>query len=143
MTPRGVLPPAAAIKCTRGVAIPMQSGSLRAGGIVLLVGAIIQVLTALAVAVLVLLMGRVDMPPGIPAGLVQVAYAVLAGLLAIGAGVAFWAYADHRKGRVRPAWIKGLVASLLPPVQVVTLLGAVLCFASPEAQAARSPGAQD
>ena len=44
---------------------------------------------------------------------------------------------EGRAGDAHGAWVKGLVSSLLPPLHVVNLIGAILCLVIPEGEAAK------
>lgn len=63
---------------------------------------------------------------------------VLAVLLAAGAVLTFMAWSKARAGQFHGAFVLGLVGALLPPVQLVTLAGAILVRLSPEAQSGNS-----
>ncbi|MEK6974785.1 MAG: hypothetical protein AABY18_00420 [Candidatus Thermoplasmatota archaeon] len=56
--------------------------------------------------------------------------------LGVGALFAFLAYGKAKRGDAHGAWVQGLVTSLLPPPQVVSLLGAIFCKVSHEGEAA-------
>jgi hypothetical protein len=119
------------------VVTPGRSGLLRAGEILLLVGAFLQ----LAYAVLMLGFGvmvgwvRDAQAAGsvtpFPSWFVPL-YFVLGALGLAGCVLTFLAYRAVGRGEPRHAFMLGLAGSLLPPVQVVPLLGAILCKVSPE-----------
>lgn len=111
-----------------------ESGMKKAGTILLLVGAIVSLVGVLfLVAILGLLRiltgneGTDEMFLGI--GLV---YGILALLMVASSILGFLAYGKARRGDLHGAWILGLVSSLLPPVQAITLIGAILCMVCPE-----------
>lgn len=117
-----------------------QSGLFRAGEILLLVGAILAAAGAAFFLVLGVAMGFLQLGDAFgraepPFVWFVAAYFGIAVLTGVGAIVGFLAYGQARRGDARGAWIRGLVASLLPPVQVVLLVGAILCLTSPEGQA--------
>jgi hypothetical protein len=78
---------------------------------------------------------------GFPFGWISLVYAGL-GLLTAGSAVlGFMAYGRAKAGDARGAWVRGLVAALLPPLQVVPLVGALLCLLCPEGEAQGRPRA--
>lgn len=118
------------------------SGMLKAGTIILLVGAILHAFGSfvlLLMGSLMLALGRSFLGGGrggaFPFAIVGTLYLVLGVLLAAGAIVGFAAWGRAKAGDARGGWVRGLVASLLPPVQLVTLVGAILCLVSPEGEA--------
>lgn len=100
----------------------------RAGVTLLLIGAIVQLVVGLLVLVLGLYFS------GLLGGTVNPDRQVLAwvfigvGALSLAGGeVGLRAFRAGRIGRLQDAWIRGLVASLLPPIALITLVGAILC----------------
>jgi hypothetical protein len=64
-------------------------------------------------------------------------FAVLGLLVGAGSVLAFLAHGRAKAGDPQGAFVRGLVGALLPPVQAVTLIGAILCKVSPEGEAHR------
>lgn len=116
------------------------SGMFKAGKILLLVGAILHAVFAVLLIVMSVLMlslsGALGDDTAFPM-VVAVVYLVGGILLAVGSVFGFVAYRRAKSGHAHSAWVNGLVASLLPPLQVVTLLGAIFCLVSPEGEAAQ------
>ena len=118
------------------------SGLLNAGTILLLIGAIVQSVGAFFLLLYGTLFGtalrrameRNGNTNSFPATFLMIVFLCLGLLLAAGAVLAFLAHARARAGNANSAFVRGLIAALLPPVQIVTLIGAILCKASPEAQ---------
>ena len=110
----------------------------------LLVGAILAAfgtvfLVAAGIVILTLdreLMG--DNEAYFPGTFIGAIYLGLAGLSAIGCVFGFLAYARAQDGDWHGAWVFGLVSALVPPLQVVPLLGAIFCLVSPEGEAAKA-----
>lgn len=118
------------------------SGMFKAGTVLLLIGAILQALGAvflLGVGAMLLGTQALQSPDDNVAERTFLGffYAVFGGVLAVGAIFGFIAQGRAKKGNAHSAWINGLVASLLPPLQAVTLIGAILCRVSPEGAAAQ------
>lgn len=117
------------------------SSLLKAGGILLLVGAILATVGAALLLVVSAFMfaigenylGEEDQAT-FPFAVVGGVYVVLGILLAVGAVLGYQAWGRAKAGDARAAWMRGLVASLLPPLQVVSLVGAILCLVSPEGE---------
>ena len=116
------------------------SGMYKAGTILLLVGAILHAIGTLALAglgiVYIMLEGADGGGPRLFAFMGYV-YLGLAALTAVGTVFGFLAHAKASRGDAHGGWVNGLVASLLPPLQVITLLGAIFCLVSPEGEAAK------
>jgi uncharacterized membrane protein len=118
------------------------SGLLKAGKILLLVGAIVQVVgvffVVMAMTGLSLFLNGAGDDAGFPGPLFLLLYGGMGVLLLAGAILGFigWRKAEH--GDLHNAWILGLVGSLLPPVQVVMLIGAILVLVSPEHEARKA-----
>lgn len=115
-----------------------RSGLFQAGTILLLVGAIMSVFGALMMIAFVVGFGMffAALEPevgGLPEWM-SVFYGAMALLMAGGAAAGFAAFAKARQGDAAMAFTFGLVCALLPPLQVVPLIGAILCKVSPEAQ---------
>lgn len=120
-----------------------RSGLAQAGGILLLIGAILAALSVflmLGMFAMMTWMGNTfaDEPGmmGFP-GFMAWMYLGFGVLSVGGAIVGFIAWSRQREGDLRGAGILGIVASLLPPVQTLILVGAILCMVSPEAQRAK------
>ncbi|MEA3137305.1 MAG: hypothetical protein QOC71_1586 [Thermoplasmata archaeon] len=119
------------------------SALLRTGGWMLLAGAILSAVGAVAslVAVTMQLAGFAAMAPA-GTRLPVLAFAIVGGVgLAFAAGtvlgVVGWRQA--RLGRAQPAAGWGLASGLLPPFNPLLVLGALLCYGSPESQQASAP----
>ena len=128
-----------------------NTGLLRAGEILLLVGSILHAISA-AILVLsgILLFGfgassSSGEQPVIDVlaflGPIRIAYTVLGIVSLGGAIVGFMAYGRARSGDAGAAFAFGLTSALLPPLAIVQLIGAILCKVSPEgtAQATGAP----
>lgn len=120
-----------------------QSGLAKAGRILLLVGAILAVVGGAALVVLgavFLVLGDLEGDAGafVPGRLIGAVYFVLGILQGVGAIFGFLAHGRARRGDWHGAWVFGLVAALVPPLQVVPLLGAIFCLVSPEGDATKS-----
>jgi hypothetical protein len=118
-----------------------RSGLLKAGTILLLVGGILRAVGA----VLIVLYGTVvsavfdalakrnaaaaSLPP-----YVAVLFLVLGVLVGVGSLFSLLGYGRAKAGDPHSAFVRGLVGALLPPVQVVSLVGAILCKVSPEGE---------
>jgi hypothetical protein len=124
------------------------SGLFKAGRILLLIGAILHPIGSfflVVVGALMLVIGVNVFGDGkatFPFAVIGTVYLILGIVLAIGAVFGYLAHASAKAGQAHRAWVRGLVSSLLPPLQVVTLVGAILCMVSPEGEAqkrAQSP----
>lgn len=119
----------------------MQSGMLKAGTVLLLVGAILHAVGAFfltAAGLLFLLIDKTFLGDGeatFPATFVGALYLFLGLVMVVGSFFGFSAWRQSQGGQLHSAWVRGLVASLLPPLQVVTLLGAIFVLVSPEHEA--------
>lgn len=117
---------------------PQRSGLFKAGEIMLLIGAILHTVGAgmlLVGGAILLLVGRALRDSAFPTAVVGTVYLVAGVLLAIGSFFAWSAWKRAKAGDAHTAWVRGLVASLLPPLQVVSLVAAILCKVSPEGEA--------
>lgn len=136
-------------------AYPGPSGLLKAARILLLVGAILAAVGAFLVLAMSLVLGavfaEVEDPAeeaGAPAGAIfgfLLGFYGLFGVLSLaGSACGFVAWRKAERGDLSPAFVWGLVASLLPPVNIILLLGAIFCKTCPEAdaqaRAAAGPG---
>lgn len=120
------------------------SGLLKAGTILVLVGGILSAIGALFItlAAIVLLAVGNNLLGGesdatFPATVVGSIYLGLGVLLAVGSVFGFLGYQAAKRGDVHAGWVKGLVCALLPPLQAIPLIGAILLLASPEHEATR------
>jgi hypothetical protein len=111
----------------------------KAGTILLLVGGILHVIGAVGlVAFSALYFGLGSMfDDSAVMTVIGVVYVVLGLVAGVGAVFAFLAHGKATRGDAHGAWVNGLVAALLPPLQLVTLLGAIFCLVSPEGEAAK------
>jgi hypothetical protein len=110
---------------------------LKAGTILLLVGAILHLVAAVVVLLFALFFLFLGWTVGADDGaIVPVVMGILyflgGVLLAAGGFFGMSAWKRATAGQLHRAWIHGLVASLLPTVQLVTLLGAIFILVSPE-----------
>ncbi len=131
-----------------------NTGLLRAGEILLLVGSILHVISATILVLSgILLFGfGASNPSGEQPvldvlaflGPIRIAYTILGVLSLGGAIVGFMAYGRARSGDAAGAVVFGLTSALLPPLAIVQLIGAILCKVSPEgtAQATGVPPAR-
>jgi MFS family permease len=120
------------------------SGLATAGRILLLVGAIMSLLGAcflLGLITLLQLLGE-RAPPANGTGqelqVMGLVYGILALVLVVGAVFGYLAYRFASRGQWRQAWTYGFVAALVPPLQLIPLLGAIFCLVSPEGEQARN-----
>jgi hypothetical protein len=125
------------------VAAASPSGLLKAGTILLLIGAILGAVGAvfLAIAAIVLMSLGDNLVGGetdstFPATIVGVIYLVLAVLIAVGSFCGFKGWRLASSGNASAAFGWGLAGALLPPVQLLPLIGAILVKVSPEGEAA-------
>lgn len=127
-----------------------ESGMLKAGKVLLLIGAILQALGSafflLFGLVLFPLLVQVaedypssNPPPTEAFALMQIIYTVVGVVAAGGAVVSFLAYGKANRGDLRMGFIMGLVGCLLPPVNIVGLLGAIFLKICPEADRPPQP----
>lgn len=130
-----------------GMAEP--SGLFKAGSILVLVGAILSAAGAffLIIASVVLLALGSNILGGetestFPATVVGVVYLVLSLMMAVGSIFGFQGYKAAKRGDVHAGWVKGLVCALLPPLQAIPLIGAILLLVSPEHEASRATAPQ-
>lgn len=115
-----------------------ESGLHQAGRILVLVGAIMNFVGALFVVIAALgivVMQNVTDGGNVVTSFIGIMYGVLALVSIAGGIVGITAYHRAKAGEVHSAWIRGLVAALLPPVQAITLVGAILLLTSPEHEA--------
>lgn len=116
-----------------------HSGQYKAGRILLLVGAILAVAGAalfvvggiLLIVIGETILGGEEQMTFAPT-VVGIIYLGLGILTGIGAGFGFVAQARAQRGEAHGAWVAGLVAALVPPVQLLALVGAILILTSPE-----------
>lgn len=115
----------------------------KAGRILLLVGAIMGAIGAfflILAGILLVVVGRNlvgDGDAAFPGTVVGAIYLVMGVVIAVGTVFGFLAYARAQRGDWHGAWVFGLVAALVPPLQVLPLLGAIFCLVSPEGEAAK------
>ncbi len=117
--------------------VSQKSSLFNAGSILLLIGAILQafsVLFLLGMVFLASFFSGASTDDNTAANFIQTIYGSLALIVAIGSVLAFMAWQKSRQGDARGAGIFGIIASMVPPVSIVTLIGAILCFTSTEAQ---------
>lgn len=116
-----------------------QSGQYKAGHILLLVGAILAVVGSAFLVLAGIFLIWLDqsilgdeadrtLAPAV-IGALYLAFGVVG---AVGSVFGFRARAKALAGDAHGAWIAGLVAALVPPLQVLPLIGAILILTSPE-----------
>lgn len=111
---------------------------LKAGTVLLLIGAILHVVVAfflVVVSAFLLAMGGLedeDTGEAIVPVFVGAIYLFLSVVLGVGGVFGFSAWRKAKANDLHRAWIHGLVSALLPPLQLVTLLGAIFVMVSPE-----------
>lgn len=123
------------------------SGMLKAGQILLLVGSILQAVGAGFLLIFAIffsaILGAAADPSGADPRLTGVILASVYGIMGVLAGIGcifgFLAHGRAKAGNLGGAFAFGLTASLLPPLQIVLLLGAIFCKVSPEASAGQAP----
>lgn len=120
------------------------SGLYKAGSILVLVGAILSAVGAffLVIAATFMLILGSNLLGGetestFPALIVGIVYLVLGLMMVVGCIFGFQGYAAAKRGDVHAGWVKGLVCALLPPLQAVPLIGAILLLVSPEHEASK------
>jgi hypothetical protein len=124
---------------------PPQSGLLKAGTILLLVGAILSAAMALLALAMTLFMGFVlaEISEEVfPGALFTLFYGGFGLLMVAGAVCGFVAWRKAQAGDLSSAFVWGLVGSLLPPLQILLLLGAIFAKVCPEAEAAAARSRQ-
>ncbi len=97
---------------------------LLVGAILGAVGAVLLVGLAFGMAEL---MEALDAPR---AGAVGYVYGVLGLMQGVGAALGFVAYTKAKEGDMNGAFTFGLIASMLPPLRILLLLGAIFCKVS-------------
>lgn len=120
------------------------SGLLKAGTILVLVGAILSAVGAffLVIAGAAMLVLGANLLGGetestFPAILVGIVYLVMGLMMVVGCIFGFQGYGAAKRGDVHGGWVKGLVCALLPPLQAVPLIGAILLLVSPEHESSK------
>ncbi len=112
------------------------SSLLRAGRILTLIGAGVSALGALILLGVTGVIALIPGSDGPPIWFVAL-YGVLALIMALGAGFGFMAARRVKDGHIHRAWVLALTGALLPPVQTILLVGAILIYVSPEHDVAR------
>ncbi len=104
------------------------STEAKVGKILLIIGVVLGLLSLLAM----LFVGSMMMfgMAGLFGGLV---YAIIA-VDVVGLVVGVLAIKKAMDGEMKSAGIYGIISSLLPPLNIITLIGAILCLVSPEAK---------
>ena len=115
-----------------------KSNLLRAAEVLLVVGPVLQ----LCAAALILLLWF-GSGPWMWAFVAFLAYPAVALLAVAGAIVGFQANARASRGDLRGAFRRSLLSSMLPPVQLLTLVGAILLRICPEAKGAQGEQPRD
>jgi len=116
-----------------------QSGLLKAGIVLLLVGAILSAAMALMALAMTAFIGVVFAElsqEAFPGAFITLFYGGFALLLAGGSVCGFVGWRKAQAGDLSGAFVWGLVGSLLPPLQILLLLGAIFAKVCPEAEAA-------
>jgi len=109
-----------------------RSGLLQAGEILQLVGAIVSAFGALFLLGMVAFFATVFTDA--EADVVGTVYIGMGVVLAVGAVLGFVAWNKTRSGDLAAGFAFGLANALLPPVQIIPLLGAIFVKVCPEAQ---------
>lgn len=120
------------------------SGLFKAGSILVLVGAILSAVGAFFLVIagsVMLVLGSNVLGDAsgetFPALIVGIVYLVLGLVMVVGCIFGFQGYGAAKRGDVHAGWVKGLVCALLPPLQAVPLIGAILLLVSPEHEATK------
>jgi hypothetical protein len=118
----------------------------KAATILLLVGAILSAVGAFFFLLMVAFIGAIfsGLPTegtGFPFGFIAGFYGVIGILVAAGSVCAFVGWRKASQGDFQGGFVWGLIGALLPPVQIVTLVGAILAKVCPEAEAQARPQA--
>lgn len=123
-------------------AAPAQSGLLKAAVILLLVGAILYAAMAAFILGFALLFGVMfaalgaEGEPGLLGGVVVgIIYGIWGLFAAAGAICGFIGWRKASRGDLDGGFLWGLVGSLLPPLNIVGMLGAIFLKACPEHEA--------
>lgn len=106
-----------------------KSNLLRAAEVLLVIGPVLQLCAAALVLLLWFAYG-----PWMVAFVAFLAYPAVALLAVAGAIVGFQANARADRGDLRGAFRRSLLSAMLPPVQLLTLIGAILFRICPEAK---------
>lgn len=120
---------------------PQQSGLRKASGILLLVGAILAAVGAVMLLLLTILFSVVlseiaaDAGEPIPIAFIGWFYGAFGVLAAAGSVCGFVAWSKANRNDLHGAFVWGLVGSLLPPVNILSLLGAIFAKTCPESDA--------
>ena len=109
-----------------------NEGLEKASTILLLVGAILSGIGAVFLLLLTFGMGALfaALDAEADAAVVLAVYGGLSLILSVGAILTFVAWNKARQGDWDGAFVLGLIGSLLPPVQIVQLLGAIFAKVS-------------
>jgi hypothetical protein len=121
---------------------PQQPSGLRnAAGVLLLVGAILAAVGAVMLLLVTILfsvvlaeLGSMAGTPG-PIGFIAWFYGAFGLLAAAGSACGFVAWHKANQDDLHGAFVWGLVGSLLPPVNILSLLGAIFAKTCPEGEA--------
>lgn len=121
---------------------PQQSGLRKASTILLLVGAILSAVGAFLMLLFTILFSVVfsriaaEAGPGVGGfGFFLWFYGAFGLLAAVGSALGFVAWRKAARDDLHGAFVWGLVGSLLPPLNVVSLLGAIFAKVCPEGEA--------
>lgn len=103
----------------------------KAGEVLLLVGAILSAVGALFMVMLAVGMTALFAALGEPEGAwISILYGAFAVLMVGSAIFGFMGWNRARAGDLSGGFLFGLISSLLPPVQIIPLLGAIFCKVS-------------
>jgi hypothetical protein len=121
-------------------AAPQQSGLRKASAILLLVGAILAAISSVLMLVFTLLFSvvfaRLTEETGAEGfGVFLWFYGIFGVLAAAGSVCGFVAWRKAARDDLHGAFVWGLVGSLLPPLNIVSLLGAIFAKVCPEGEA--------
>jgi hypothetical protein len=124
------------------------SGLLKASGILMLVGAILSAAGAVLLLVVGLFFAAIfsgleaEEGPFSFTSLIAGFYVVYGLVSGAGAACSFVAWGRISRLDLHGGFVWGLVGSLLPPLNILTLLGAIFAKTCPEAEAAAARGQQ-
>lgn len=107
-----------------------QTDLAKPGAILLLVGAIVSAAGALLmIGLLIGIQALLEALDGEAVGISWV-YGIIGLLLAIGSALGFIGYRRANAGDLDGAFKFGLACALMPPLQILPLIGAIFCKAS-------------
>ncbi len=119
----------------------------KAGEILLLVGSIMQVVASAVVVIMAIVLAVVGASTSSSsspnAGAIfralPIVYGIFGAIGIVGSVFGFLSYGRAKRGDLSGAFAFGLTASLLPPLQVVLLMGAIFCKVGAKPTAGSAP----